>query len=148
MNFNFFFNGHIHTIWKFPVQWLNLHCSCYLYHNCGNTRSLIQHTRLGIKPASPQRPHWILYPLCHRDNSWTLLFLREEFFVSISSIDVNLSYNFQVSIWVTLGICSHKITNNILLHLIWFIIFLLLYICRSKSLHFYTLKLYIYNYTF
>ena len=52
----FFFSfSTAHMTWKFPGQGLNLSWSCHLHHSCSNPGSLTHCTRLGIKPAPPQR---------------------------------------------------------------------------------------------
>ena len=38
--FFFFFFGCTHSMWKFPGQGQNPHCSCGLHHSCSNARFL------------------------------------------------------------------------------------------------------------
>ena len=44
------FYGHSHSIWKFPVQRLNLSHSCELCHSCCNTRSFNPLLPAGMEP--------------------------------------------------------------------------------------------------
>lgn len=65
----FFFNGCIHSAWKFVSQGLNPNCRFDLCHSYSNTGFLTHCTRPGIKPTLPQRQCRILNPLHHSRNS-------------------------------------------------------------------------------
>ena len=65
--FILFFNGHIHGIWKFLGQGLNLSCNCDLRWilqptASGQGSNLNLYSDLGYCS-------WILNPLCHSGNS-------------------------------------------------------------------------------
>ena len=70
----FFFLSHACSIWNFPGQGSNPNCICDLHHSCGNAGPLTHCARLGIRPVSLQKHHWILDPLHHSGNSKTICF--------------------------------------------------------------------------
>ena len=51
-----FFYGHIHGIWKFLGQGLNLSCSCDLGHSYDNAGSFNPLHQIGIAPTTLRRP--------------------------------------------------------------------------------------------
>ena len=53
--FLFFFFRHTYDIWKFPGQGSNPRHICNLCHSCGNSGSLTNCARLGIKLVLSQR---------------------------------------------------------------------------------------------
>jgi len=92
-----FFNGHLHGIWKFLGQGLNLSPSCDLHHSCSHTRSLTHCARPGIKPTLPQRHPRILNPL-HGGNAQIVSLLA-----GLSSLCLSLCL-----VFFCLFICKHS----------------------------------------
>ena len=74
ISFFFFFLSHTCSIWNFPGQGSNPNCICDLHHSYGTSGSLTHCARLGVRPVSLQKHHWILAPLHHSGNSKTIFF--------------------------------------------------------------------------
>ena len=85
----FFFYSHTCSIWKFQGQESNQSCSCCLHHSQGHIRSKLHlqpmlqlatppdlqpMSEARTEPASSQKQHWVLNPLSHNRNSFSLFF--------------------------------------------------------------------------